>query len=310
MNNTIKKKLKRILFFSLKIISLKKQRLFKIEKILNGFKSKIIAIDIGASYFPHVKWGILKRSIHTIWYAIDPNSKNLSYANKWRYKSKINIVKQAVGNKEETRKLYLTNIDSGSSLLKINIPLNSSHRVSHKGLFPIKEKKIKTIPLDKIFNEKIDIPIVIKLDTQGTEFEIAKNFLETKYGSSVLCVELENNILIDPIYENSTSTFEILNYFQELDFEVISLNVVQSVYPKSNKILKSKNIPSECDWVFMKKFESICNSSFDIQVNALKIYITYNLYGEALSLINRIIDQDQISSHNKKQLILLKDLLN
>ena len=41
----------------------------------------------------------------------------------------------------------------------------------------------------------------------------------------------------------------------------------------------------------MKKFEILCNSDFTTQINALKIYITYNLYGEALSLINYILDR-------------------
>ena len=303
--------IKKILFNLKMIFSSRLKKLYKLEKVIDNFKVKITAIDIGASYFPHTKWGLLKRSKNTSWLAIDPNKKNLNYVEFWNYKSQINLIDKAVGSKSEKRILYTTNIDSGSSLLKIKIPFNSKHRVTLKGIFPIKEYQISTISIENVLG-KLNInesSLIIKLDTQGTEFDIVKSLFKTKFKKSLLAVELENNILIEPIYQESSETFEILKFFKNNNFEVISLNVVTSIYPKANKTLKQKNIPSECDWVFMKKFEILCNSDFTTQINALKIYITYNLYGEALSLINYILDKNNVKSNERELLFKIKSIL-
>ena len=259
---TLKKRLKKLLFFFNYIFSLRIRKLYKIEKLINNFDVNITAVDVGASYFPHVKWGIIKRSKSTLWIAIDPNKQNLEYARLWDYKSKIKIVEKAVGIKNEKSILYVTNIDSGSSLLKIQIPFNSKHRVTLNGIFPVKETSIYTSKIDKIFNELgvNDNSLIMKLDTQGTEFQIVKSLIKSKFRKTLLAVELENNILHEPIYMGSSETHEILKFFKENNFEVISLDVVTSIYPKSSRYLKQKNIPSECDWVFMKKFEILCSS--------------------------------------------------
>ena len=150
----------------------------------------------------------------------------------------------------------------------------------------------------------------MKLDTQGTEFQIVKSLIKSKFRKTLLAVELENNILHEPIYMGSSETHEILKFFKENNFEVISLDVVTSIYPKSSRYLKQNNIPSECDWVFMKKFEILCSSDFVTQINALKVYISYNLFGEALGLINFILAEQEIDQKHKKNLSKIQRILS
>ena len=187
---TLKKRLKKLLFFFNYIFSLRIRKLYKIEKLINNFDVNITAVDVGASYFPHVKWGIIKRSKSTLWIAIDPNKQNLEYARLWDYKSKIKIVEKAVGIKNEKSILYVTNIDSGSSLLKIQIPFNSKHRVTLNGIFPVKETSIYTSKIDKIFNElgvndnslimKLDIRHRISNSKKLDQIQVQKNFVSSR----------------------------------------------------------------------------------------------------------------------------------
>ena len=48
--------IKKILFNLKMIFSSRLKKLYKLEKVIDNFKVKITAIDIGASYFPHTKW--------------------------------------------------------------------------------------------------------------------------------------------------------------------------------------------------------------------------------------------------------------
>tara|TARA_Y100000768_G_scaffold151426_1_gene113233 strand:- start:341 stop:1279 length:939 start_codon:yes stop_codon:yes gene_type:complete len=283
----------------------------KIEKLLFKLDSDIVAIDVGASYFPHTKWGLLKKLPSTLWIAIDPNEQNLSYIDKWKYKSKAIKISKAIGYKNGKSKFYLTKVDSGSSLLSIQINENSSHRVVKENLFPVIENEIEVNTLDKTIGKFLDkkASIIIKLDTQGSEFNIIKSFFKTNFFKNVLLIELENNILASPIYKGSSETYEILKFFNDNDFEVVHLNVVNSVYPESNGWLKSVNVPSECDWVFMKKFSSILKTDLKTKLNAIKTYINYNLYGEALHLIKHILGNDKISNKYREKLIEIKNIL-
>ena len=302
--------LKQILYL-FKLLGKKTRLKRKLEKLLHKLDSNIVAIDVGASYFPHTKWGLVKRLPSTLWIAIDPNEQNLSYIDKWRYPSKAIKIAKAVGYKNGKSKFYLTKVDSGSSLLNIEINKNSSHRVVKENLLPIIEKEIEVNTLDKITDKFLEkkSSIIIKLDTQGSEFNIVKSFFKNHFFRNVLLIELENNILASPIYKGSSETYEILKFFNDNDFEVVNLNVVSSVYPRANRWLKSVNVPSECDWVFMKKFSSILDKDLETKFNAIKTYLSYNLYGEALHLIKHILGNDKISNQYKEKLIRIKKIL-
>ena len=60
----------------------------------------------------------------------------------------------------------------------------------------------------------------------------------------------------------------------------------------------------------MKKFEILCSSDFVTQINALKVYISYNLFGEALGLINFILAEQEIDQKHKKNLSKIQRILS
>jgi len=124
----------KVRFFAKKIINIIKYFLlrsfrYKIraKKCINNLLYELVIIDVGASYYPHLKWDIFVNNLKTNWIAIDPNSHNLNYCDNWLYKSKIIKLPVAVSGEGGTKKIYITNVDSGSSLL---IPqINQSYPV-------------------------------------------------------------------------------------------------------------------------------------------------------------------------------------
>ena len=99
----------------------------------------------------------------------------------------------------------------------------------------------------------------MKLDTQGTEFDIVSS-VEKQIFENLICVEIENTISIEPININSSKISDVINFFHSIDFEIVQVDVVDYLYPKTSNKLLNRNVPKECDWIFMKKSSSILKS--------------------------------------------------
>ena len=221
MSPRTKKNLKNILekFKSIFSYSLRLRR--RIEDILISILPPVTILDIGASYFPHIKWRLFLNSKETDWYAIDPNEHNLNYTNNWIWNCKINKLPTAVFSISGKHPFYITNIDSGSSLLEPSFNANIEHRSSRDYFIPYKKVKLETKDINEIFRNNIKTPgpYVIKLDTQGTEFDIVKS-LNSNYLEKILCFEMESNLHAEPAYKNSSHISEVFNFFHLNGFHV------------------------------------------------------------------------------------------
>ena len=306
------KKLKQYIKFIIHAFNLISNQYRNRNKILNivaEILPNTFSIDVGASYYPHPAFEVFRMSPNNTWVAIEPNEQNLFYINDWKWQSKVLAYKIGLSQYGGLQKLYVTNIDSGSSLLKPNLTDKNSHRIKNLNyFFPYNEVNIDTITLNDVFN-KIQFnqsPFVIKLDTQGTEFSILKGLSDDIIINYDICIELENTLLLDPLMAGSTPFYEVLEYFQNIGFELVHLKPIQINAPIVNKSIDSSYILNECDAVFLLSNSITKTRSIDFQISMLGAYISYSLYGEAYDLALHII---QNNKPNQNKLKLLEKLV-
>ena len=160
------------------------RRFSKKNRIIKKFSNILppcLCIDIGASYFPHSNWKIFILSKNTTWLAVDPNVENINYINNWKYPSKIIAIGDALSKDGKDYNLNIASTDSGSSLLNIEINELHDYRIRKEDFLPVKKKIIKTTKTEKIFQKFSDNqPILLKLDTQGSELEILDGIEDIK----------------------------------------------------------------------------------------------------------------------------------
>lgn len=307
--------LKEIYFTILYLFSIGFRKYKKIDKSVSGLLPVNYCFDIGASYYAHPKWDIFINSPQTNWVAIEPNKNNLDYVKRWKKNSKVYPIAKGLSKKGGKTILYKTNIDSGSSLLKPVLNPDMEHRITDSiknYLFPYEEKIIETESLQSIFesvNYINETPSLIKLDTQGSELEIIKG-IDTKYFNSIICIELENTFLVNPIMEGSSHFHETMEFMYENNFEILKINPISSS-PKSKKIhYKPNYYLNEADCLFTKKFSFIKQASLEIQKAMLGVYLTYNFYDELNALANFLINNQNIklSSEEYKRLLNIINL--
>ncbi|MDB3967755.1 FkbM family methyltransferase [Flavobacteriaceae bacterium] len=266
-------------------------------------------IDIGASYFSHGKWKLFMRSKKTNWYAVDPNENNLGYVDNWIWDCKIKKIAIAISNKSEKTSFYITNEDSGSSILKPHFNENIEHRSSKDYFFPYKKIQLDTVAINEVIEKKLitpELPTIMKLDTQGTEFNIIQS-LEQKYLKNIICFELESNLHAEPAYENSSHISEVFKFFNENGYELMDIDIMRSQKKTTKNKINSKNIPNECDLIFIKKSSLLRYDSTESILAALGVYFCYGLYEELVFLSEFILNKNL--KLKKETSILLKNII-
>lgn len=312
MNTKLKEQIKNIIefFSSIFIYHIRVKR--KLEKILLIIMPDIDVIDIGASYFPHNKWKLFMKSKKINWYAIDPNEKNINYTEDWIWESKIKKLPYAVDSKTGESDFYVTNVDSGSSMLKPSFNENISHRSDIDYFLPFQKIKIKSTDINDIINNEIstsNTPIIIKLDTQGTEMRIIEN-IKKDYLKNIICFELESNLHAEPAYENSPHISQVFKFFQDNEYELMDIEVLRNQNKKTNNKIKSKNIPNECDLVFIKKSKKIREYSVEFITSCIAVYFCYGLYEEILFLVEYTLKNKKIDKNLEQYLNKILDVVN
>ena len=272
------------LFWTLRIIRRfsKKNRLIKIfSKLL----SECLCVDIGASYFPHSNWKSFILSKKTTWLAIDPNSKNLNYIKSWKYPAKIIAIEEALSKEGGEKNLYISSTDSGSSLLPIDINYLHYDRVEKKNFVPVRERKIKTIGTEEIFVKYFkNQPVLLKLDTQGTELEILdgiKNFKEKK----IISIEMECGLDSFPIYQGAAKFGDTQNKLEKLGYELLSMKVINRQFDEDKIDHTAKEIVSHCDAIFVLDRLELKKRTKDELVALLAFYVSNGFFLEAKNMI-------------------------
>ena len=187
---------------------------FNLQKILNHFKINFI-IDVGAftgSYAQSVRRFGYKGKIlsfepilnsHKI---LKDNSKNDT---NWAVYKNI-----ALGEKKSTKHIFVSGKSDSSSFLKI--------KKEHLKLEPeskiIKKEKVEVDKLDDIIKnyKKIDLKkTILKIDTQGYEFEVLKGSTNILKKVKLLQIELS----LTELYEGQKSHEKIIHHLKKMKFK-------------------------------------------------------------------------------------------
>lgn len=297
----IKKKIPFFNFLRRYYLSLNSNKI--IEKIL----PKVRCIDIGASIYEHTKWIIFLNSKNTNWIAIDPVKENLNYLKNWTWNSKIRIINNAIHSENRVHDLYITNAKTGSSLKKIDIHPCMEHRVSKNYIYPIKREQINVISLKNLIEENSS-PCFIKLDTQGTEFEILESVQTYIKNYKILGLEIECSLLAKPNHIDSTKFHEVQKFMENHNYELIDFKLIRLKQIQLNK--RNNYIPNECDAIFAPRFDIVKKMNLNNQILVLGFYISYHLKSEAINLIDTLEELKNFLKDKKIYNKLRKQLIN
>ncbi|MBU0707867.1 FkbM family methyltransferase [Patescibacteria group bacterium] len=209
------------------------------------------------------------------------------------YKSK-KFYPYALSSKDGHGTLYITRSQGTSSMLKPNTEVLKNLRQNAwiNGFEVIKEEKVKTVTLDTFFNKNnlthIDF---IKLDTQGTEYDILKCSKTIENNVSVIKTEAE----IVQLYENQGLLHDISNLLYEKGYSLINLDL-KPLFHLKNTFPKSYNRLGWVDAIFIRELKNWnCKEQLTLFKQAIIIAELgfVDLSGYLLKNINIIKESDK-----------------
>ena len=265
---------------------------WRLATALSAGLPQTLCVDVGASYYPHTKWLVFLNSPKTQWLVVEPNTANMGYVKSWTWPCQIDQCTTGLSRDGGKQTLYVTNIDSGSSLLPPEIPPSMQYRVSNLDyFFPVKPREIETITLPQaVAQYPTDVPIIIKLDTQGTELSILMGAHSLFDNQRIIGIEMESTLLATPLMKGSGRFWQACEFLEAQGFELLHIKPFTAsartgrVKPGTNTYL------TECDAVFAVRPDVAALQSVQNRVSLLGFYLTYQFYEEGLSLLDRDTD--------------------
>lgn len=251
--------------------------------LVSPYLAECTCVDVGASYYPHSKWQFFLHSPNTLWIAVEPNEKNIAYIKSWSWPSKVKTITTGLSQFGGLQTLYVTNVDSGSSLLEPVVKEGMSHRVKGKALdyfFPLQKFEIDTFTLLDVV-ENASAPFFVKLDTQGTELSILEGAHKLFEDRKILGIEMESTLLAQPIMNGSKKFWEACQYLEAVGFELLDINPIRAPSSKPD----SKRYLNECDAVFALRRDVASSLPVNFRVCLFAFYLTNCLYEEAYLLL-------------------------
>lgn len=261
----------------------------RISKLLSPYLPDAVCVDVGASYYPHVKWLAFLNAPRTHWLAVEPNEATISYVKSWRWPSQVSVCTTGLSREGGEQTLYVTNVDTGSSLLPPEITPCMKHRVTHLDyFFPVTERRIETLTLVQAVSDlSATAPLFVKLDTQGTELSIlqgAQPFFDYR---RIVGVEMESTLLAQPVMKGSGKFWQACEYLESQGFELLHIKPI-AAETRPRRMKRGRNtFLNECDAVFALRPDVAAGLTVEYRANLLAFYITNLFYEEALSLLER-----------------------
>ena len=269
------------------------------ENILNN--EKYVAIDVGAANGIQ-SWWYEVLEFATI-YAYEPNKKSSKQLKEMYKGYDYNVIEEGLDVSSSEKTIYLTNVPTGSSLLKPNILYQYT---DPSYMSPYKEDSIMTYSAQESFiNNHIEDIDLMKIDTQGTELNILKG-LGNNYTNKLLAVEFEAGL--PGGYEEQPTFLEVHEYMVKNNFELFDLRSSRSnmffkkkpPYQKEHKVSKKIH---EVDVLYFKSLEYILKNNDSAKLRKLIMsYCVYNFFDEALFAIAEA-ERQKIWTENESKLI-------
>lgn len=263
----------------------------RLARMVAQYLPEIVCVDVGASYFPHSKWHVMLESPSTHWVTVDPNQQNLRYVENWVYPSQVSIIKTGLSERGGVETLFVTNVDSGSSLLEPRITESMKHRVTSLDyFFPMQQRIIDTLTLADVLSAyPLNLPIFVKLDTQGTELSILKGGQEYLRNKRIVGVELESTMQADPVMMGAGKFWEACQFFESLGYELLDIKPICGPSRFGGSVRAGRTYLNECDAVFALRRDIAAELPVEYRVGLLAFYLCNEFKEEALSLLDEDI---------------------
>lgn len=262
---------------------------WKISKLLSPHLPTMVCIDVGASYYPHIRWLTLLNAPATHWLAVEPNEVNLKYLRSWSWPCQVSACTTGLSREGGVQTLYVTNVDSGSSLLPPKIMPSMLHRVHNmEYFFPVSERRIETLTLMQAASGlSATAPVFVKLDTQGTELSILQGAQPWFDERRIVGIEMESTLLAEPVMQGSGKFWQACAYLEQQGFELLVIKPIAAVGYSGRLHAGRNTYLNECDAVFALRQDVADRLSIEHRSSLLAFYLTNALYEEALSLLER-----------------------
>lgn len=271
---------------------------WRISKQVSPFLPTAICVDVGASYYPHTKWLMFLNSSATQWLAVEPNEANIGYVKSWSWPCQVSTCTTGLSREGGGQTLYVTNVDTGSSLLPPRVSPSMKHRVTNLDyFFPVTELRIQTLTLLQALSEfSAAAPIFVKLDTQGTELSILRGGQTLFDQHRIVGVEMESTLLAQPVMEGSGKFWQACEYLESQGFELLHLKPIAAVGRFGRARKGANTYLNECDAVFALRRDVIAALSVDYRASLLAFYLTNSFYEEAIALLEQDIQMAEYLS--------------
>jgi len=262
---------------------------WRVSRLLSSHLPSAVCVDVGASYYPHVKWLAFLNSPKTQWLAVEPNEDNIAYLKSWGWACQASACTTGLSREGGAQTLYVTNVDTGSSLLPPEITASMQHRVQNLGyFFPVTEKKIETLTLvQALAGLSAPAPVFVKLDTQGTELSILQGAEPLFRARRIVGIEMESTLLAQPIMKGSGKFWQACEYLEAQGFELLHLKPIAAVGRKGRARAGHNTYLNECDAVFALRQDVAAQLPVEYRACLLVFYLANLLYEEALSVLER-----------------------
>lgn len=265
---------------------------WRVAKLLSPHLPTAVCVDIGASYYPHVKWLVFLNAPRTQWLAVEPNEANIGYVKAWHWPSHVSACTTGLSREGGEQTLYVTNVDSGSSLLPPEIPESMKHRIGNLDyFFPVKERRIETLTLVQALEGlSTTAPVFVKLDTQGTELSILQGAQALFDARRFVGIEMESTMLAEPVMTGSGKFWQACEYLESQGFELLHIRPFQASACSARARPLRYTYINECDAVFALRPDVAARLPVEYRVSLFAFYLSNLLYEEALSALERDAD--------------------
>ncbi len=262
---------------------------WRIAAALSPHVPGAVCVDVGASFYPHEKWLPFLLSPATSWIAVEPNATNLGYLHDWVWPCRVRACTTGLSREGGIQTLYVTNVDTGSSLLPPEIPPSMKHRVTNLDyFFPVVERPIETMTLEHVVREEApDSPIFVKLDTQGTELSILQGAHALLEQHRIVGIEMEATLLAQPLMRGAGLFWEACEYLHGLGYELLDVKPIRAVGRNGRPARGYRTYLNECDAVFALRPDVAMAMPVECRVGLLCFHVANLLYEEALSTLER-----------------------
>ena len=250
---------------------------------------KYIAVDVGAAigvqtwWFEVLEFGQI--------YAYEPHKESAKELESMYKEYNYTVLNEALDSESGTKEIYLTNVRTGSSLLKPN----EGYIYSNPGYFsPYSTDTIETIATyESLSKHDINDIDLMKIDTQGTELNILKGLGET-YLDKLLVVEFEAGM--PGGYLNQPHFTEVHEFMSANNFDLFDLRSARgSLYHRTlPRFIANKKVSQkihEVDVLYFKDLDYVLSQKRPEKLRKLIVsYCVYSYFDEAIYALEKAKD--------------------